>query len=349
VVVRVLIGSHRLFEAHDTGPGHPEHARRLVAVREAIADIAERCEIVPFSPRAVTPAELGLVHPPAYRSSVEAACARGGSLDPDTVVSPASFEAALHAAGAGIEAAERLRAGEAESAFLALRPPGHHALAERAMGFCLFNNVAITASQLARRGERVAILDWDAHHGNGTETIFYERSDVLYLSLHQYPFYPGSGKVTDLGAGAGLGKTVNLPLPAGSAGDVYRAGFDAVIEPVIAAFSPDWLLVSAGFDGHRDDPLTDLGLSAGDFADLSERAVGLARPGRLIVFLEGGYDMTALRHSVAATVASLAGERYLPEGRTSGGWKELSSRGGARHVVEEARRRLSELGALKEP
>jgi acetoin utilization deacetylase AcuC-like enzyme len=223
------------------------------------------------------------------------------------------------AAGAGPDAIERLDRGEADAAFLAVRPPGHHALAGRAMGFCLVNNVAVTAAALAARGERVLIVDWDAHHGNGTQAIFYRDPRVLYLSMHQFPFYPGTGSLAETGADEGEGYTINVPFPAGTRGDEYRAAIDEVVAPAAEWFRPTWVLASAGFDAHRDDPLTDMGLTSGDYADITERVMGLAPRGRRIALLEGGYDLAALAHSAGACVAALAGEVYRPEPVTSGG------------------------------
>jgi acetoin utilization deacetylase AcuC-like enzyme len=189
------------------------------------------------------------------------------------------------------------------------------------MGFCLFNNVAVTAAALAARPARVCVLDYDAHHGNGTQDIFWADPRVLYVSLHEWPLYPGTGRLDETGDGPGAGTTCNLPLPAGATGDVYLRAFDEVIEPLVAGFGPDWLLVSAGFDAHRADPLTGLALSAGDYADLARRAVQLAPgPGRTIVFLEGGYDLDAVRDSVAATLPVLLGAPSQPaEAPTAGG------------------------------
>jgi acetoin utilization deacetylase AcuC-like enzyme len=338
----VLIGTHESFAAHDTGSWHPERSERLGAVLRGVRRAGLDEDAIAFQPRPATVDELLRVHSAGHVAQLEVFCrAGGGHLDPDTVASEASYAAALRAAGAGIDAAERLRAGEAEAAFLAVRPPGHHALSTRVMGFCLFNNVAVTAAALRAAGERVAIVDWDAHHGNGTQDIFYEDGEVLFVSLHQYPFYPGSGSMHEVGRGPGLGRTINVPMPAGAAGDAYRLAFDEVVLPAIARHAPAWILVSAGFDAHRADPLTDLGLSAGDFADFTASVRAAAPAGRLIAFLEGGYDLDGLESSVAAHVAGLAGEEQLPEARTAGAGGGISER--AAEMVAAVRRRSEEL------
>jgi acetoin utilization deacetylase AcuC-like enzyme len=259
------------------------------------------------------------VHPPALIDSIERFCAEGGgAIDADTAVGPSSFDVAMLAAGAGLELVRGLEAGQGTAGFCAVRPPGHHATATRPMGFCLFNNVAITAASLADRGERVAIVDYDAHHGNGTQDIFYEDPRVFYVSLHEWPLYPGTGPLDQVGHGAGLGTTINVPLPAGTAGDVYRRAVDDLVIPALEGFAPTWLLISAGFDAHRADPLTGLGLTAGDFADLTARLVALVPDGRRLLFLEGGYDLDGLRDSVAAAVSAAVGVDVRPEPASSG-------------------------------
>ncbi len=271
-------------------------------------------------PRPATADELARVHHRELVEVIERSSRDGGGwLDADTATNAASYDAAVLAAGAGLTAVEALDAGAADGAFCAVRPPGHHATPTRAMGFCLFNNVAVTAAALAERGERVLIVDYDAHHGNGTQDVFWADGRVAYASYHQYPLYPGTGGLREVGAGDGRGTTINLPLPAGATGDAFRAGVDEVLAPFAAAFAPTWLLLSAGFDAHRADPITDLGLSAGDYADLTAELLALVPPGRRIVFLEGGYDLDALAASAAACVGALLGERLISEAPTGGG------------------------------
>jgi acetoin utilization deacetylase AcuC-like enzyme len=246
-------------------------------------------------------------------------CTSGGHLDPDTVVVPASWEAARLAAGAGLTAVAALDAGTVEAAFCAVRPPGHHATRAQPMGFCLLNNVAVTAAHLAERGERVLIADFDAHHGNGTQDVFYEDDRVMFVSWHQWPLYPGTGRMEETGSGAGAGHTINIPLPPGATAEHHRRAFDEVVAPAVDRFDPTWLLISAGYDGHRADPLASLGLTAGDFADLVGDLVATVSPGHVIVFLEGGYDLEALSSSAAATVGVLLGTPFRPEPASSGG------------------------------
>ena len=326
----ILFITHAALAGHDAGHGHPERPARLEAVRAGAAAAGVGEALVPVASRAATRDELEALHSASYLDALERFCAAGGGhIDADTGAVPASWTAALLAAGSGPDAVERLDRGEASAAFCAVRPPGHHATPTRAMGFCLLNNVAVTAAVLANRGEKVAIVDWDAHHGNGTEAAFYDDPRVLYASLHEHPLYPGTGRLHDTGGLRAEGTTINLPLPSGTTGDVALAALDEVVLPAIERFGATWLLISAGFDGHRADPLTGLALSSGDFADLTHRVMDVVPSGRRIAFLEGGYDLAALADSSGACLAALAGEDHRPEAATGGG--------PGRHVVAAAR------------
>jgi len=327
--VPVLFATHERYLDHIAGRHHPERPARLEAVLEGVAAVGLGDDLVRFAPRPATRDELERVHGAAYIDRVEAFCrAGGGRLDPDTGASEGSLDAALLAAGAGLDAVERLERGEGDSAFCAVRPPGHHALAERAMGFCLFNNVAVTAAELAARDERVLIVDFDAHHGNGTQDLFYDDPRVTYVSMHEWPLFPGTGALAETGSGDAVGNTINFPFPAGTAGDAYLAALDEVVLPVAEEWKPTWLLISAGFDAHRLDPLTDLGLTSGDYGMITERLLRLVGPRRVITFLEGGYDLEALASSAGACLSALAGGTYQPEKPTSAGL--------GRNVVEAA-------------
>lgn len=331
----VIVEMHEACAEHHPGSWHPERPERLLAVTEGLHRSGLDDALIRVVPAMATRADLERVHPPAYLDAIEAFCATGGGdIDGDTVVVEASWRAALAGAGAGLDAIGRLRRGQADAAFIAVRPPGHHAAPTRAMGFCLVNNVAVTAAALADAGERVLIVDIDAHHGNGTQDAFYADGRITYVSLHQWPFYPGTGSITETGTGAGAGATVNVPLPAGTTGDVYLSAVDDVIIPVAERFGPTWLLISAGFDAHRADPLTDMGLSAGDYADLIGRIAGLVPAGRRLAVLEGGYDLDALAECTAACVTALAGAPRRAEPATNGGpGRDVVAAAQALHVV----------------
>ena len=316
----LLVATDPRFSAHEASPHHPERPARLRAVLDGLERSRADGALIDLEPRAASRAELERVHDAAYLEQLEAFCARGGGhLDADTGANEASWEAAVYAAGSGLAAVTALHEGAADAAFCAVRPPGHHAEPGNAMGFCLLNNVAVTAAHLRDHGERVVIVDWDAHHGNGTQDMFWSDPDVMYVSMHEWPLYPGTGRLDDVGVGAGAGTTINFPLPAGATGDVYLEAIDTVVAPAVERFAPTWVLISAGYDAHRADPLTGLGLSAGDYADLTARVVGLAPARRTVVFLEGGYDLDALRESVVATVSTLLSTPDRPEPATSGG------------------------------
>jgi acetoin utilization deacetylase AcuC-like enzyme len=310
-VSRTGLLDHALFLEHDTGPGHPERPARLVAVLAHLTDSGLLAELDRRTPGPATLEALAAVHHGDYLRRVAETAGRGGSLDdPDTSASKASYEAARHAAGAVIEACDRVMAGEWQNAFVAARPPGHHAEARRAMGFCLFNSVAVAARHLqAAHGlRRIAILDWDVHHGNGTQHIFEEDSSVFFASLHQFPHYPGTGAADERGRGDGAGTTLNLPQAAGSGDREWIGALEDVALPAILDFAPEFLILSAGFDAHAADPLSATRVSVEGFRVMSERAVELARRvcgGRLVSSLEGGYDLEALAHSAAAHVGTL--------------------------------------------
>jgi len=310
--VSLNIYFHPAFLNHDTGPYHPENRRRLETIISSLrsSDFADR--FIWKSPREATLDEVGVIHPPSYSASVKQAIDEGhGGLDADTILSPGSWEAALRAVGGLIEGVEEaMRKGN--RSFCAVRPPGHHAENRRGMGFCLFNNVAIAArhAQICCGAPKVAIVDFDVHHGNGTESSFYDDPSVLYISLHQYPHYPGTGAATDCGSGAGVGATLNIPLPAGSDDGRWLRECDERIAPALRSFSPDLLLISAGFDAHADDPLGGLKISDAGFHCMTTRLVALAEQccgGRIVSALEGGYDLAALQRVAPAHCAALLG------------------------------------------
>ena len=307
------------LDLHATPSGHPEHHGRLDASLAGITE-AELDDAVEYIvPRLASADELCLAHTRSHVERIERVCANGGgALDGDTYVVPGSWDTARRAAGAVLDAVEALQAGSCDVAFAAGRPPGHHAVMGEPMGFCLFNNVAVGAAQLVAQGSRVAIVDWDVHHGNGTQDIFYDDPNVLYVSLHESPLYPGTGHLHETGGPAAPGTNLNLPVPRGTRGDVYRQAFDEVVMPVVDRFAPDWLFISAGFDGHRQDPLAGLELTSADFADLAVRLQSLVPIRRTVVVLEGGYDLEALAYSTGATLSSLVGGNYRPEPASTG-------------------------------
>ncbi len=307
--------------AHDGGRLHPEQQGRIFSVMDGVRnlDFDDEIEFV-TTPKAELE-DLARVHSAKYLADLEAFCNQGGGdLDPDTYARSDSFSAARRAAGAGLEAIAALERQGAGVAFIPVRPPGHHAERDRAMGFCLLNSVAVSAASLTAKGHRVLIIDWDVHHGNGTQSIFWDDPNVLYVSTHQWPLFPGTGRAEEVGGPDALGLTVNIPLPPAATGDVVRSALDEVAQPVIDRFAPDWVLVSCGFDAHRADPLGELALSTGDFAQLARLVRTYApRPGRLALFLEGGYNAAALRCSTAATLGALLEWPTDAEATTSNG------------------------------
>lgn len=316
----MLIMNSPIADSDHAEVGHPERPERLVAALAGVSDVHLGDELRLAPPYSATRGELARVHDTDYLDRIGAFCYEGGgALDPDTYATYDTWSIARLAAGAGLSVVEEMSTRGGALGFVAVRPPGHHALRDHAMGFCLLNNVAVVTAALRSRGERVAIIDWDVHHGNGTQTIFWNDPNVLFVSTHQWPLYPGSGGAREIGGVDALGLTVNIPLPPGATGDVLLRGFDEIAAPVIDEFAPTWVLVSAGYDAHRADPLANLELSSGDFARIASRVREATSPARLALFLEGGYDLKALRDSVAATISTLLGGDVVPEELTNGG------------------------------
>jgi len=317
----VLIVNEAYDDSEHESPDHPERPGRVRAAMGAVEGLHLGSDLIVAPAYSATRAELLRVHDGGYLDELGAFCyGGGGDIDQDTYATFDSWSIANLAAGAGLSVIRELESRGEGVGFVAARPPGHHALRDRAMGFCLLNNIAVAAAQLVSQGERVVIVDWDVHHGNGTQQIFWDEPAVLYISMHQSPLFPGSGFVGEIGGRSALGSVVNVPLPAGATGDVMRRALDDVAGPVVDAFRPTWVLVSAGFDAHRLDPMADLGLSDGDFADMASCVSHyVAEPGRLAFFLEGGYHLGALQASIAATLSSVLGSPFEGERPTSGG------------------------------
>ncbi len=300
------------FDRHRPRAYHPERPERLVAARAAVERAPVRWGKV--EPREAAPEDLVRVHDARFIDELLGLRGRSLNLDPDTYVSEASVEVALLAAGGVVALVDALLEGETSLGVALPRPPGHHARPSQAMGFCLLNNVAIAAAHARARGvARVAVVDFDVHHGNGTQEIFATDASVLYLSTHQFPFYPGTGALEEAGLGEGKGFTVNVPLTAGGGDAVYRAAFDRVVAPVLEAYAPDLLLVSAGFDAAARDPLAEMNVSAQGFgymASVLARQARASAKGRMALVLEGGYDLGALEAGLLAAIRGAAGESF---------------------------------------
>lgn len=308
-----------LFLEHRARGYHPERPERLVAARGAISDLeSEGYAFRRIAGRDATDDEIGAVHDAAYVEELEKVRGLYAALDDDTYLGPRSVPAAIRAAGGAVALVEHLMDPSGDDVGVALlRPPGHHARPSGGMGFCLLNNIAIAAAAARRRGaERIAIVDWDVHHGNGTEEAFIDDPHVLFTSIHQYPFYPGTGAASTRGSGEGEGYTVNVPLSQSATDTTYASAFERVVVPVLEAYAPDLVLVSAGFDAHARDPLAAMQLSKDAYLGMARavrRLAARSAKGRVGVFLEGGYDLAGISESLAATIRGLAG----PEAPTS--------------------------------
>lgn len=299
-----------IFLDHQAPSGHPERPARAEAVRDAFVRAGIESLATRVAPRAATDEELARVHDGTFLTELETRVpGNSGWIDPDTYFSPGSWAAALAAAGSACELATKVLSGELTQAIAVVRPPGHHATRDRAMGFCLLNNVAAAAAAARAAGAaRVAIVDWDVHHGNGTQAIFWDDPSVLYTSVHQYPYYPGTGAPTEIGGAEARGTTVNIGLPGGSGDLDYLAAFDHVVLPALARFAPDVILISAGFDAFERDPLAGMRVTHAGFAAMAsrvKRAAEACAGGRVVAVLEGGYDLDGVAGGMAATLGAL--------------------------------------------
>jgi acetoin utilization deacetylase AcuC-like enzyme len=337
----ILVVNHAYDDSGHEDSGHPERPARSDAARAGIADLQLGGDLIVTPDRVATREELARVHDRGYLDELGAYCYEGGGdLDQDTYATHSSWAIAQRAAGGGLAVIEELQQRGDGVGFVVTRPPGHHALRDRAMGFCLLNNIAIAAATLRNQGERVLILDWDVHHGNGTQQIFWNDPEVLYVSTHQWPLFPGSGASSEVGGHDAIDRTVNIPLPAGATGDVVRRAIDDIAVPVIESFRPTWVLVSAGFDAHRADPLAELQLTSSDYAAMSTSITELVLPGHVAMFLEGGYDLTALRSSVVATLSAALGDAITLEEPSHGG-------PGLEHVARAQRDRSGAIESMR--
>ncbi|MEA3298120.1 MAG: histone deacetylase [Chloroflexota bacterium] len=315
-----------IYLEHDTG-SHPENSRRLIAMMAHLEQTGVKEQLTLLSPREASVEEIGLAHDPEYIARVKTQAERGGGwLDPDTVMCPRSYEVALYAAGGLLTAVDAVLQGQMDSAFALVRPPGHHAVHNKAMGFCIFNNIAIAARYALANFNinRVLIADFDVHHGNATQESFYEDPRVLYFSTHQYPFYPGTGDMRQTGRGPGEGFTVNFPMSAGWGDEEYLRAFREVLSPVARRFQPDLILVSVGFDPHWAENLAMMQVSVTSFAEITRILKGLAEElchGHLVFTLEGGYNLQAASTGLRAMFDILLGKPEIvdPMGKSSVG------------------------------
>ncbi len=303
---------HPAYLGHDMGAGHPESPNRLRAIMQHLEQCGTAARLTMIAPREAEDEWIMQIHRPAYLSMLKTNAPASGrlSLDSDTSMSPGSLTAAYLAAGGALAAVDAIMNKQVEHVFCAVRPPGHHAEAGRAMGFCLFNNVAIAARYVQKKYglKRVLIVDWDVHHGNGTQHSFEDDPSVLFFSTHQFPHYPGTGRESERGRGAGEGFTINVPMEAGEGDEEYRSVFQKSLVPVADAFKPEFVIISAGFDAHKDDPLASMGLTEEGYADLTGIVAGIAKrhaEGRIFSSLEGGYNLTALAASVDSHIQAL--------------------------------------------
>jgi acetoin utilization deacetylase AcuC-like enzyme len=293
-----------IYLKHDTGEGHPESPQRLISIEEHIKPLKK--DLISIKPRKATAKEISLIHDTYYPQEIMDLCSGGGTyLDPDTVCSIFSYEAATYAVGAGLEAIDKIKNKEVERVFTAVRPPGHHAEKAKAMGFCIFNNIAISAKYAQKQGyEKVFIVDFDAHHGNGTQKAFYYDDTVFYFSTHQYPFYPGTGAKDEKGIGKGYGFTYNVPLPAGTGDKTYTEIYSETLPKLVDKFNPDIILVSAGYDLHINDPLANLMVTTEGIGIIVENILK-TKDVPFLFMLEGGYNLEALGESVKLTIEKM--------------------------------------------